>query len=133
MASVGLAIPTAAPDAQPNTALEFGRRAEAAGAHSVWVMDRLVFDNYEPLMTLGALAGATSRVRLGTCVLLGTLRPPALLAKMIGTLDNMTGGRMTIGIGVGSRQDDFAAAETPWEHRGGRAEELVQIMRQAWS
>jgi probable F420-dependent oxidoreductase len=133
MASVGLAIPTAAPDARPNTALEFGPRAEAAGAGSVWVMDRIVFDNADPLITLGALAGITTRVRLGTCVLLSTLRPPAVLAKMIATLDSMTGGRMTIGIGVGSRADDFAAAGTPYERRGGRAEELVQIMRLAWS
>ncbi len=133
MASVGLAIPTAAPDVLPNTAIEFGRRAEAAGASSLWVMDRIVFDNYDPLITLGALAAITTRVRLGTCVLLSTLRPPAVLAKMIGSLDRMTGGRMTIGIGAGSRADDFAAAGTPYEHRGGRAEELVKIMRLAWS
>ncbi|HXF95008.1 MAG TPA: LLM class flavin-dependent oxidoreductase [Gemmatimonadales bacterium] len=133
MASVGLAIPTAAPDVQPNTAVEFARRAEAAGAGSVWVMDRLVFSNYDPLVTLGALTAVTNRVRLGTCVLLATLRPPALLAKMLGSLDRMSGGRLVVGIGVGSRPDDFAAAGTPWEHRGGRAEELVQILRLAWS
>jgi probable F420-dependent oxidoreductase len=96
-------------------------------------MDRLVFNNYDPLVTLSALTAVTSRVRLGTCVLLATLRPPAVLAKTVSSLDRMSGGRMTIGIGVGSRSDDFAAAEAPWEHRGGRAEELVQIMRQAWS
>ncbi len=133
MVQVGLAIPTAAPDAQPNTAVEFARRAEASGAHSVWAMDRLVFDNFEPLMTLAAVAATTTRVRLGTSILLATLRPPAMVAKMIATLDSMSGGRVTMGFGVGSRPDDFAGAEVPYEHRGSRMDELVHILRTAWS
>lgn len=130
---IGFSMPTAAPDAQVNTTLEFGRRAEAAGVDSVWAMDRLVFSNHEPLLGLAALAATTQRVGLGTCVLLATLRPAALLAKMLATLDQMSAGRLTLGFGVGSRADDFAAAEAPWEHRGGRAEELVDILRLAWS
>lgn len=133
MVQVGFSVPTHAQDAQPSTAVEFARHVEQGGGHSAWAMDRLVFGNQEPLIALGAMAAVTSRIRLGTCVLLATLRPPLLLAKAIASLDQMTGGRMTIGIGVGSRQDDFAAAEVPWDHRGGRAEELVQIMRLAWS
>jgi len=66
-------------------------------------------------------------------VLLPTLRPPTLLAKMVGTLDRMSGGRVTLGFGVGSRQDDFAAAEIQWEHRGSRMDELVRILRTTWS
>jgi probable F420-dependent oxidoreductase len=133
MVQVGFSVPTHAQDAQPSTPVEFARHVEQGGGHSAWAMDRLVFGNQEPLIALGAMAAVTSRIRLGTCVLLATLRPPLLLAKAIASLDQMTGGRMTIGIGVGSRQDDFAAAEVPWEHRGGRAEELVEIMRLAWS
>ena len=133
MVNVGFSVPTAALNAQPNTPVEFARHVEQGGGHSVWAMDRLVFGNAEPLIALGAMAAVTSRIRLGTCVLLATLRPPLLLAKALGTLDQMTGGRVTIGIGVGSRADDFAAAEVPYERRGGRAEELVQIMRLAWT
>jgi probable F420-dependent oxidoreductase len=133
MTHVGLAMPTAAPDAEPTTAIEFGKRAEAAGAHSVWAMDRLVFDNYEPLMSLMAVAATTQRVGLGTCVLLPTLRPPTLLAKMVATLDAMSGGRVTLGLGVGSRADDFAAAEVPFEHRGSRMDEMVKTLRMVWS
>ena len=133
MPHIGLCLPMAAADVQPNTAVEFARRAEQAGADSVWSTDRLVFSNYDPLLTLAAVAATTSRIRLGTSVLLATLRPPALLAKMVACLDQMSGGRVTLGIGVGSRPDDFAGAEVPWDHRGGRAEELVQILRQTWS
>lgn len=133
MVQVGLNVPTAAPGAEPNTAVEFGRRAELAGVHSVWVLDRLVFGNQEPLLSLAAIAATTERVRLGTCVLLATLRPPALLAKMIASLDRLSGGRVTLGVGVGSRPDDFQAAEVPFDHRGSRAEELVRVLRLAWS
>ena len=126
-------MPMAAADVSPDTAIEFARRAEQAGADSVWSLDRLVFENYDPLITLAVVAGATQRVRLGTSVLLASLRPPALLAKMIASLDQISGGRMTLGIGVGSRPDDFAAAEVPFEHRGTRAEEVVSILRLAWS
>src|SRR5690242_15604356 len=102
--------------------LIFARQSEEAGADSVWCLDRLVFDNHDPLLSLAAAAATTRRVRLGTSVLLATLRPPLLLAKMVATIDQLSGGRMTLGIGVGSRADDFGAAEVPFEHRGSRAE-----------
>ena len=132
MVDVGLALPILVPDAGPRTSLDFARRAEEAGAHSIWAGDRLVFSNQEPLLNLAAAAATTSRVRLGTSVLLGTLRPPALLAKMVATLDEMSGGRVVLGLGVGSRPDDFAAEQLDFSHRGGRAEELVDILRIAW-
>lgn len=132
MLQVGINIPTNAPDAGDDTVLEFGRRAEAAGVHSVWTLDRLVFNNYEPLLSLAALATTTTRVKLGTCVLLAALRPPLLLAKMIATLDRMSGGRTIFGFGAGSRPDDFAGAGVPFEHRGSRLEELIAIMKRAW-
>ena len=133
MPTVGLFVPTAAPDAQPNMALAFGQRAEAAGLSSLWVPERPVFANPEPLVTLGALAATTARLQLGTCVLLGTLRPPALLAKMVATLDVLAGGRVLLGLGVGSRADDFAACGVPFAGRGARAAELIHILRLAWS
>jgi probable F420-dependent oxidoreductase len=133
MPSVGLFVPTAAPDAWPNMALAFAQRAEAAGIRSLWVPDRPVFANPEPLTTLAAVAAATSTIQLGTCVLLGTLRPPALLAKSVATLDVLAGGRVILGLGVGSRADDFAAVEVPFAGRGARATELMQVLRLAWS
>ncbi len=133
MPAVGLFVPTAAPDARPDMAVAFGQRAEAAGLASVWLPDRPVFANPDPLVALAAVAATTSRVQLGTCVLLGTLRPPALLAKSVASLDALSGGRVILGLGVGSRADDFAAAGVPFAGRGARASELIQILRLAWS
>ena len=133
MPTAGLFVPTAAPDAQPNMALAFGQRAEAAGIPSLWLPERPVFDSPEPLVTLGAVAAVTSRIQLGTCVLLGTLRPPALLAKMVASLDVLSGGRVVLGLGVGSRADDFAACGMPTAGRGPRAAELIRLLRATWA
>ena len=129
----GLSIPTAVPDVQPDTAIQFARRAEEAGAGALWTLDRLVFDNHQPLIDLAAAAALTTRMQLGTAVLLGTLWPPALLAKAVATLDQLSGGRVILGLGVGSREDDFAAAEAPYADRGRRLEELVEVLKLVWS
>jgi probable F420-dependent oxidoreductase len=133
MGNIGIALPISTPDHQPDTVLRCARLAEDAGAHSLWTIDRLTFGNQEPLLGLAAAAAITSRVKLGTSVLLGTLRGPAMLAKQIATLDQLSGGRVILGLGVGSRPDDFEGAGVPFEHRGTRAEELVSILRLAWS
>ena len=133
MPKVSLHVPLAAPDVRPDTMVEFARRGQAAGVGGIWTLDRLVFDNQEPLMALAAAAAVTTDMYLGIAVLLGTLRPPTLLAKMLATLDQLNGGHVIAGLGVGSRADDFAAAETPFEHRGSRLEEEIQIMKLAWS
>jgi probable F420-dependent oxidoreductase len=133
MPNIGICIPTATADIQPETVVEWGRRAEQAGVHSVWTIDRIVFNNPEALMSLAAVAGATSRVKLGTCVLLAPLRKPAVLAKQVATLDYVSGGRAILGLGVGSRQDDFQVTDIELEHRGGRSEEVIGLLRKAWS
>jgi len=133
MPNIGLALPITAPDARTETVVELARTAEEAGAHSVWTIDRLVFESQESLVSLAAVAAVTTRVRLGTSVLLPTLRPPLLLAKMIASVDQLSGGRVILGIGVGSREDDFAASGVPFEQRGSRAAEMVRLLKLAWS
>ncbi|MFN0070162.1 MAG: LLM class flavin-dependent oxidoreductase [Chloroflexota bacterium] len=133
MGQIGVTLPISTPDHTPETVLQCARLAEDAGAHSLWTIDRLTFGNQEPLLALAAAAALTTRVRLGTSVLLGTLRGPAMLAKEIATLDQISGGRVILGLGVGSRADDFEGAGVPFEHRGKRAEELIDILRLAWS
>ena len=129
---IGFTVPGMAPDTSPSTVAEFARRAEAAGAHSVWVTDRIMDRTPEPLVMLGAVAALTSKVRIGTAVLLGSLRPPLLVAKSTATLDWLSGGRLILGLGVGSRADDFTATATPIKQRGARMDELVEILRLAW-
>ena len=133
MPQIGVALPLAAADTRATTALEFAQRAEAAGVDSVWVLDRLVYDCYEPLITLAAVATGTRRVRLGMGILLGALRPPILLAKMLATLDQLSAGRVIVGLGAGTRADDFEAVGVPHAGRGRRLDELIDVLKLAWS
>jgi probable F420-dependent oxidoreductase len=103
------------------------------GIHSMWIIDRIAYDNLEPLTVLAAAASVTDKIRLGTSVLLPALRHPALLAKTVATLDFISNGRVNLGVGFGSRENDFAAVEVPFQHRGSRADEAVQLMKRIWS
>jgi probable F420-dependent oxidoreductase len=133
MANIGLAFVNPAPLTKPAYVLTFAKKCEAMGLHSMWTIDRIAYDNLEPLTLLAAAAGATQRIRIGTSVLLPGLRHPALLAKSLATLDFISNGRVTIGVGFGSRENDFTAVEVPFERRGSRAVECVRLMKRLWT
>jgi len=111
MMHFGVWIPNCRHLATPELIRRAAVRAEQLGYDSVWVSDHVVVPNayvdrfgagiYDPLMTLGVLAGTTSRVRLGTTVLIVPYRNPVLTAKMVSTLDALSGGRVILGIGAG--------------------------------
>ncbi|HEV7666462.1 MAG TPA: TIGR03619 family F420-dependent LLM class oxidoreductase, partial [Chloroflexota bacterium] len=84
-------------------------------------------------VTLGALAASTARIQIGTSVVLGVLRPPVLLAKAATSVDVMSNGRLILGLGVGSRPEDFQATEVPIQQRGRRMDEAIEICTLAWS
>ncbi len=132
MPAIGIALPNL-PDVPPPLIPEYARRVEAAGFEAVWCLDRLVFANPDPIASLAACAAVTSRVRLGTSILLAPLHSPVVLAKQLATIDLLSNGRLTLGVGVGARPDDFIAAGVPFEHRGGRTAEAIGIMRRVWS
>src|SRR5919198_147381 len=123
-------VPSIAPDATASSCIEFGRRAEELGADSVWVPDRIVNPSADVFITLGALATATSRVRIGSAVVLGVLRSPVLVAKAAATLSDISNGRFVLGLGVGSRPNDFHAVGVELEERGKRMRALVNLLRQ---
>jgi len=133
MANIGLAWVTPAPLTKPENIIDFARKCEAMGCHSMWTIDRIAYDNLEPLTLLAALAGATRKIRLGTSVLLGNTRHPVHLAKIIATLDFISAGRVTLGLGFGSRENDYQAVEIPFEKRGSRAVEQVELMKRLWT
>jgi probable F420-dependent oxidoreductase len=133
MRKIGLAWVNPAPQTKPENVLNFAKKCEAMGCHSMWTIDRIAYDNLEPLTVLAAAAGATKNIRLGTSVLLGNTRHPVHLAKIIATLDFISNGRITLGLGFGSRESDYKAVEVPYEHRGSRAVEQVQLMKRLWS
>jgi alkanesulfonate monooxygenase SsuD/methylene tetrahydromethanopterin reductase-like flavin-dependent oxidoreductase (luciferase family) len=127
--NIGLGLPIG----DPATLLTWARRADAGPFSTLGLLDRLVYDNPEPLVTLAVLAGATSRVRVQTEVLLAPLRDTALLAKQAATLDRMSGGRLVLGLGVGGREDDHRVAGTDIRTRGRRLDAQMGVMRRVWS
>ena len=126
---VGIGLPVSRPEAL----LDWAQRADDGPFTTLGLADRLIWDNPEPLVTLAALAGATSRIRLQTEVLLAPLREPALLAKQAATLDRLSGGRFTLGLGVGGRADEFDLVGVDLRTRGRRFDEQLTTMKDIWS
>jgi probable F420-dependent oxidoreductase len=133
VAHIGLAWVNPAPLTKPENVVNFAKKCEAMGCQSMWSIDRVAYDNLEPLTVLAAAAGATQKIRLGTSVLLGNLRHASHVAKIVSTLDFISNGRVTLGLGFGSRENDYKAVEIPFEHRGSRAVEQVQLMKRIWT
>ncbi len=129
---VGIGLPGNIPGTKGETILEWARRADAGPFSCLGTIDRLVYDNYEPLVVLSAAAGATSRVRLLTCVLLAPLHNPGVLAKQAASLDAISGGRLTLGVGVGRRPDDYQAAPAEYSQRGRQMGRTLATMRSIW-
>ncbi|HEV7886640.1 MAG TPA: LLM class flavin-dependent oxidoreductase [Acidimicrobiales bacterium] len=107
--------------------------AEDAGFSSLAVLDRIAYRNADPLLCLAAAAGATSRIGLTTAVLLAPLRHKgALLAKQAATLNALSGGRFTLGLGVGGRADDFEAAGVEQSKRGRIMDQMLEEADAVW-
>lgn len=130
---IGLGLPESMRGVQGQFLLDWARRAEAGPFSSLSVFDRLVYANYEPLITLAAVAGATRRIGLLTGVVLAPLRNPVLLAKAAASVDVLSDGRLTLGLGVGGREDDFAAVSVPRKQRARIFEEQLALMKLVWS
>lgn len=133
MGKIGICFVNPAPQVQPGYVTRLAKKCEESGVHSLWVIDRIAYDNLEPVSVLTAAAAVTRKIRLGTSVLLAATRHPALLAKTVATLDFLSGGRVTLGIGFGSRENDFTAVGIPFEKRGTRAVEGIQLMKRLWT
>ncbi len=133
MSNIGLAWVNPAPLTKPENVVNFAKKCEAMGVHSMWTIDRIAYDNLEPLTILAAAAAVTQKIRLGTSVLLANIRHPTHLAKIIATLDFISNGRITLGLGFGSRENDYKAVEIPFDKRGSRAVEQVKLMKRLWT
>ena len=115
---------------------EEARRVEDLGFDSVWTGEHVVWRHpmYDGLMVLAAAASATTRVRLGTSILLLPLKHPILVSKAVTTLDHLSGGRASLGIGVGGEYPkEFEAMGIPRNERGARADESIEIMKRLWT
>ena len=140
----GVTIPNNWGVEDPQAVVNFGPLAEELGFDSVWVMDHL-FNNgyirerlddkpyYHPMATLSHISALTSRVKLGTSVLVLPYHNPVELAKYAATLDQMSGGRVVLGVGVGAMTPEFDALGIPMSQRGSLTNESMDIMRELWS
>ena len=86
----------------------------------------------EPLTTLSVLAGMTSRIRLGTNILVAALRRPAVLAKSTATLDVLSGGRLDLGVGVGWQREEYEAAGLDFDRRGRLLDHTLEVLQTLW-
>jgi len=87
----------------------------------------------EPLSTLAVIAGRTSRIRLGTNILIAALRRPVVLAKSAATIDVLSGGRLDLGVGVGWQREEYEAAGLSFERRGELLDETLRVCRILWT
>ena len=111
-----------------------GRRAPIAGPFSsLAVLDRVVLPVHEPLMALAATVGVTRRIRLLASVVIAPTRETTLLARQAASLDALSGGRFSLGVGVGVRRDDYLATGQAFERRGRRLDEQLAILRRLWA
>jgi len=151
---IGCHLPVYGPAATRATILGFARRMESLGFDSLWVSDHVVIpwtirSHYpysptgdfplppatpflEPLTTLSVVAGATERIALGTTVLVLAHRHPVLLAKMLATLDQLSGGRVIVGAGVGWMKEEIELFGVDFRKRGAWSDEALRVLRACW-
>ncbi|MFE0021532.1 LLM class flavin-dependent oxidoreductase [Amycolatopsis sp. NPDC059021] len=130
---VGLCLPTTVHDAAGPDLVEFARRADRRGFSTLGVIDRVAYDNYDSIVALAAAAAVTERIGLATTILLAAARPSVVeLAKQLASVDRLSGGRLTVGIAAGLREDDFAATGADYRTRGARLDRMIGELRQLW-
>jgi len=130
---VGIGLPNQVPGVEGPALVEFARRADAAGFSTLATIGRVAFPGHDDLISLAAAAGVTDRIRLMTNILLVPTHDPVLLAKQAATVDQLSGGRLVLGVAVGSRADDYQAVGRAFGDRGRRMDAALEVMRSVWA
>jgi alkanesulfonate monooxygenase SsuD/methylene tetrahydromethanopterin reductase-like flavin-dependent oxidoreductase (luciferase family) len=126
---VGIGLPNTIPGTDGRLLVEWARRADQGPFSTVAVLDRLAYDAIDPLAALAAAAGVTERVGLATMIAIGPLRNTALLVRQAASVDTLSGGRLTLGLAVGARLDDYETAGVDHSGRGARLSEQLAALR----
>jgi probable F420-dependent oxidoreductase len=138
----GVILPNYGLDSSPEAIRRTTELAVELGFASVWTTEHIIVGPegvdpygrvYDPLVTLGWIAGWTDRLGLGTSIVLAALHNPMHLAKEVATLQELSGGRFRLGIGVGWHEDEYRFMGVPFKERGRRTDEAVRLMRALWS
>jgi alkanesulfonate monooxygenase SsuD/methylene tetrahydromethanopterin reductase-like flavin-dependent oxidoreductase (luciferase family) len=130
---IAVGLPSRVASATGELMLEWATRADQGPFSSIVVTDRVVSTALEPLAVLAMAAGATRRVRLMTSVVIGPTRETTLLARQAATIDLLSGGRLTLGLGIGVRENDYQATGFDFHRRGRRVEEQLPVLRRLWA
>ncbi|HML95041.1 MAG TPA: LLM class F420-dependent oxidoreductase [Thermodesulfobacteriota bacterium] len=139
---IGIALPVFGKYAGRDEILETALAAEALGYDSIWVSDHVVVPDshnvfgdvfYDPLIALGFIVSATSRIELGTSVMVLPYRNPLVLAKSVSSLDALSGGRVVLGVGSGWLRGEFEALGVDYGQRGRMTDEYIEIMKELWT
>lgn len=130
---IALGLPSRIAGASGELMLEWATRAEQGPFSSLVVTDRVVSNALEPLAVLALAAGATRRIRLMTSIVIGPTRETTLLARQAATVDLLSGGRFTLGVGIGVRENDYWATGFDFHRRGRRLEEQLATLRRLWA
>lgn len=158
---LGFGLPVSGNWATPSTMLHIARRAEHLGYASLWTFQRVLYPTaggpgrpavdvmhdpaerpaddpsyhavHDALLPLAFVAGHTERIGLGTATVCAPFTPPSLLAKAMTTLDHLSGGRLTVGVGIGWLRHEYAAAGVPFARRGARMEEYLRCLEALWT
>ncbi len=129
---IGIGLPNPVPGAPGARLVEWARRAEERGFSGLATIDRVVYPSYDSLATLAAAAGATTRIGLLTNVLLAPLYQPTLLAKSTASIDQLSSGRLTLGLSPGGRADDYATVGRDFGTRGRDFDHELETLHRAW-
>lgn len=141
---LGFGLPVSGPWATPGTIRRTARRAEELGYASLWTFQRVLYPTdgelgpshravLDPVVTLAYVAGHTDRIGLGTATVCAPFTAPALLAKTLTSLDVLSGGRLTVGLGIGWLPQEYVAAGVPFERRGARMDEYLRCLEALWT
>jgi len=129
---IGIGLPNPVPGTPGTRLVEWAKRAEERGFSGLATIDRVVYPSYDSLATLAAAAGATTRIGLLTNVLLAPLYPAPLLAKTTASIDQLSNGRLTLGLAPGGRADDFEIVGKDFHTRGRDFDRDLETLHRAW-
>ena len=130
---IGIGLPATIPGIEGGLITKWAVQAENGPFSTLGIVDRIVYPNHEPMVSLAAAAAVTEKISLMTTVLLAPLRNHVVLAKQAATLQSISNGRFDLGLGIGIRKDDFDAAGVEYSGRGIRLEKQINVMRTIWS
>ena len=129
---IGIGLPNPVPDCPGPLLPAWAVAAEQRGFTTLATIDRVAFGNHDSLIALAAAAAVTQRIELLTNILVLPTRDPVLIAKEAASVASISQGRLTLGVGVGGREDDFTATGTSFAGRGKRTDQMLDTMQAAW-